>query len=140
METPEPEYEYTPRPIFCVGDKVVRSSLDFSFRGVISQVITPDEFEANLERIRETNPNEEVEKALEWYAIRDESYRERPMYIMIPDGYDRPATFDQAKAIVPGLTRVQYDRIMQPRYFLVLESDIIPLEWLEPENEKDKEN
>lgn len=129
METPRDDHET--RPIYQVGDGVLRTSVDFSFKGKISQVIPPNEVAEMLDYFLENYPEDEVRTVMETYRSRDQEFADHPMYVMIPEGCDKPASFEQAKCIIPGITKQVYDRLMKPRHFLVLESDIVPLDWVE---------
>ena len=134
-----PVESQNPKPIFKIGDRVCYTSRerDFSVVGTVSQVIKSEEFNDIIDKAKQYAPEEVVEEIIENYRSRDSEFDSLPAYVVIPDGHIGIATFEQAKAIVPNLSKIQYDRLMgiEERYFFVLESDIIHLEWIQDDKQ-----
>lgn len=125
----EPDYEA--RPLYSENDRVIHIRPGMKFSGKIHRVVPPDQMNDCLDQLREMKGLDEVEEALSYYQERDPNCLKNAVYVIVPDGYRDPATWEQAQLIVPSLTRDQYDRIMGSRFFIVLESDLIPEEWEE---------
>lgn len=125
------------RPNYRVGDRVIHCRPGMGFSGVVHTVVKPDEMNECLDAMREDKGYQEIENSLNWYRQRDPDALKNPVYVIVPDGYDKPATWEQAQLICPTLTEYQYRRIVGSRMFIVLESDIIPEEWEFNENQKD---
>jgi hypothetical protein len=95
------------------------SSIHFSFHGEIVEVYdTEYMFNFASEQIGHYEASVAKEKG--------EEILNYPMYIIKPDDYECPATFEQAKAIVPGITEKQYGLLMKPRMFLCKDVDLLP--------------
>ena len=102
-----------------VNDRVVLSSKDFAIHGKIIKVVPTEELREYIEQNGHQSTFDSIRE-------RDPEFDQFPLYIMEPDNNNKPASFEQAKAIVRGITREQYDMLFLGRLFVAIDSDLIP--------------
>jgi len=112
-------------PIYSIDDKVVKSHRTFSFHGVVKQVIPAEAIPRALSALHRQDPAY-AEQAINEWTERDPDFQSSALYFVRSDS--KIATWEEAKAICPQLHREQYDLIVGPRQFLLLESDLLPAE------------
>ena len=129
MESEEPDKRY--KPIFNEGDRVIFLRSGYRVAATVKVVSLPPVMDEVIDKMKARYGEEEIGGVIASYLERDPHCLDNPIYGIIPDGFSEPATWEVASLICPALTRQQYDRIMgwHGRYFVALESDIIPEEW-----------
>lgn len=123
---------------FSLGDRVLRSSntvpegtdKPLIFRGVVRTIYTVNNYFKHFKKI--TGGSDLVTPAMInlklRFSNRDPSYAKYHIYEVEPDSSPGPCSFEEAACIVPGLTRYQYDMLMDRRVFACLDSDLLPEE------------
>lgn len=121
---------------FSLGDRVLRSSntvpegtdKPLIFRGVVRKIYTVNSYFRHLHEITKS-----IEAALNVksiFMLRDKDYPKYHIYDVEPDSSPGPCSFEEAVCIVPGLSRHQYDMLMDRRVFACLDSDLLPEEFI----------
>lgn len=117
-----------PLPRFEVGDVVIRSNATgLSFGGVVREIYTVKQFFKILKQRTNNNTEYSVNVARVFFE-RDRNFADYPIYAIEPFSSPGIATFAEAEVIVPGLTKIQYDMLMNSRVFDCLDSDLLPIE------------
>lgn len=124
--TPEEKH---PIPIYQVNDRVMKVHKDgFVFSGHVHRVIPAHHVPEFITKLLNDERQMMNDSQLTSLNNRDPGFLHNPMYIIVPDTYPGPPTYEEACVIVPGLTRFQYTMLYHYRAYLCLESDLEPRE------------